>query len=94
MQISNFEDMCVAELQELLSMEGQLAEALGRMAEVASYPSLKNAVIASSGRNAGPKAKTRINLAEAWRERMGSHRPSHADAGDRNRKDGLNAEQP
>jgi ferritin-like metal-binding protein YciE len=45
MQISNFEDMCVAELQELLSMEGQLAEALGRMAEVASYPSLKNALL-------------------------------------------------
>lgn len=42
MQISTFKDMYVAELQELRSLEAQLADALLRMAEVASHPSLKN----------------------------------------------------
>ena len=42
MQIINFKDMYIAELQELVSMEGQLAEELPRMAEAASHPSLKN----------------------------------------------------
>ena len=32
----------IAELQELVSLEGQLANELPRMAEVASHPSLKN----------------------------------------------------
>jgi ferritin-like metal-binding protein YciE len=41
MQIANFKDMYIAELQELVSMEGQLAEALQRMSETASHPSLK-----------------------------------------------------
>jgi ferritin-like metal-binding protein YciE len=45
MQITNFKDMYIAELQELLSLEGQLADALSRMAEVASHPSLKNALM-------------------------------------------------
>jgi ferritin-like metal-binding protein YciE len=43
MQINNFKDMYVAKLQELFSAEGQLADALDRMANVASHPSLKNA---------------------------------------------------
>ena len=42
MQITNFKDMYIAELQELVSMEGQLADELPRMAEAASHPSLKN----------------------------------------------------
>jgi ferritin-like metal-binding protein YciE len=42
MQITNFKDMYIAELQELVSMEGQLADELPRMAEVASHLSLKN----------------------------------------------------
>jgi ferritin-like metal-binding protein YciE len=41
MQITNFKDMYIAELQELVSMEGQLADELPRMAEVASHLSLK-----------------------------------------------------
>jgi ferritin-like metal-binding protein YciE len=45
MQINNFEDMYVAELQELFSMEGQLADALHEMAEVASHPFLKSALL-------------------------------------------------
>ena len=45
MQINNIEDMYVAELQELFSMEGQLADALHKMAEVASHPFLKSALL-------------------------------------------------
>jgi ferritin-like metal-binding protein YciE len=45
MQITSFKDMYVAELQELASLEGQLGEALLELAEVASHPSLKEALI-------------------------------------------------
>jgi ferritin-like metal-binding protein YciE len=45
MQINSFKDMYIAELQELMNLEGQLAGALIRMAEVASHASLKNALI-------------------------------------------------
>ncbi|HET8919241.1 MAG TPA: DUF892 family protein, partial [Xanthobacteraceae bacterium] len=41
MQIKNFKDMYVAELQELANMESQLAEALKRMADAATHPALK-----------------------------------------------------
>jgi ferritin-like metal-binding protein YciE len=42
MQITNFRDMYVCELQELRSVEVQLAEALEHMAGIASNPTLKN----------------------------------------------------
>jgi ferritin-like metal-binding protein YciE len=45
MQMTNFKDMYIAELQELISLERQLAHALRRMAEVASHPSLKKALM-------------------------------------------------
>ncbi len=45
MQIANFRDMYVAELQELISVEAQLARVLPRMAEVASNPALKQALL-------------------------------------------------
>jgi uncharacterized protein DUF892 len=45
MQITNFKDMYIAELQELISLERQLAHAFRRMAEVASHPSLKKALM-------------------------------------------------
>jgi ferritin-like metal-binding protein YciE len=45
MQITSFEDMYIAELQELRSLEGQLADALLRMAQMASHPSLKDALM-------------------------------------------------
>jgi ferritin-like metal-binding protein YciE len=45
MQITNFKDMYIAELQELMSLEGQHGEALRWMAEAASHPSLKNALM-------------------------------------------------
>lgn len=43
MQINTLKDMYVAELQELASVERQLAHSLPRMAELASHPTLKNA---------------------------------------------------
>jgi ferritin-like metal-binding protein YciE len=45
MEITNFNDMYLSELQELASVEGQLADSLLRMAEVASHPTLKNALL-------------------------------------------------
>jgi ferritin-like metal-binding protein YciE len=42
MQIATFKDMYIAELQELRSLEEQLADALLQLAEVASHPSLRN----------------------------------------------------
>ena len=45
MQITNFKDLYIAELQEMRSLEGQLGEALMRMTEVASNPTLKSALM-------------------------------------------------
>jgi ferritin-like metal-binding protein YciE len=45
MRIDSFEDMYVAELQKLLSVEVQLADMLLRMAGAAAHPSLKRALI-------------------------------------------------
>jgi len=44
MKIENFKDLYIAELQELVSMEDQLSDALKRMAEMAVHPSLKLAL--------------------------------------------------
>jgi ferritin-like metal-binding protein YciE len=43
--INSFKDMYLAELQEILSVEVQLADALLRMAGAATHPSLKRALI-------------------------------------------------
>src|SRR5262249_27204503 len=40
MEIKTFKNMYLAELQELMSVEAQLAEALPRMAEATSHPAL------------------------------------------------------
>jgi len=45
MQITNFKDLYIAELQEMRNLEGQLGEALLRMAEVASNPTLKSVLM-------------------------------------------------
>jgi ferritin-like metal-binding protein YciE len=45
MEINNFKDMFLAELQELVSVEGQLADALLRMAGAASHPELKRVLV-------------------------------------------------
>jgi ferritin-like metal-binding protein YciE len=44
MQIASFKDLYITELQELASLEGQLVDALERMAKAASRSSLKNAL--------------------------------------------------
>jgi ferritin-like metal-binding protein YciE len=43
-ELTNLKDTYISELQELVSAEGQLAEPLARMAEVASHPALKEAL--------------------------------------------------
>jgi len=45
MEIKSFKNMYLAELQELTSVEAQLAEALPQMAEAASHPALKQALL-------------------------------------------------
>jgi ferritin-like metal-binding protein YciE len=45
MQVNTFKDMYIAELQELVSVEEQLADSLLRMANVASHPALKDALM-------------------------------------------------
>src|SRR5260370_39394758 len=45
MEISNFKDMYLAELQELASVDGELADALLRMAAAASHPALKRVLL-------------------------------------------------
>jgi ferritin-like metal-binding protein YciE len=45
MEIGNFKDMFVAELQELASVEAQLSDALLRMAGAASHPALKRVLV-------------------------------------------------
>jgi ferritin-like metal-binding protein YciE len=45
MEISNFKDMFLAELQELANVEAQLADALLRMAGAATHPALKRVLI-------------------------------------------------
>lgn len=45
MQISNFRDLYIAELQELYSVESQLVRNLPGMAEVAAHPDLKDALL-------------------------------------------------
>jgi ferritin-like metal-binding protein YciE len=44
MQITSFKDLYITELQELTSFEGQLVDALERMAKAASHPPLKKAL--------------------------------------------------
>ena len=55
MEISHFKDMYIAELQELVSVEAQLADALLRMAGAASHPALKRLLISSSCEGRDPR---------------------------------------
>jgi len=45
MKITKFKDMYIAELQELASLEMQLADALHKVAAKASHPALKDALL-------------------------------------------------
>ncbi len=49
MEINNFKDMYLAELQELVSVESQLADALLRMAGAAAHPALKDLLVHHHG---------------------------------------------
>ena len=49
MKINNFRDMYIAELQELVSVESQLSDALLRMAGAAAHPSLKDLLLHHRG---------------------------------------------
>ena len=49
MQIKNFKDMYIAELQELANMESQIDIALKRMADASSHPSLKRELLRHRG---------------------------------------------
>jgi ferritin-like metal-binding protein YciE len=44
MNINSLRDLYIAELQEIRSVEGQLVEALPRMADVAGHPELKQGI--------------------------------------------------
>jgi ferritin-like metal-binding protein YciE len=45
MNVTNLRDLYIAELQEIRSVEGQLIEALPRMAHVAGHPELKQVLL-------------------------------------------------
>jgi ferritin-like metal-binding protein YciE len=57
MEISHFKDMYIAELQELVSVEDQLAEALLRMAAAASHPALREALVNHHAETAAQKQR-------------------------------------
>jgi hypothetical protein len=76
MKINHFRDMYVAELQELVSVESQLSDALLRMAGAAAHPALKDLLLDHRGETA--RGTTGNNVAKAWRQPSGTHRPGHA----------------
>jgi len=75
MEISNFKDMYLAELQELASVEG-------RIRRVAAH-GRSRFTLGAKGCIDGPSCLSAegaacIHLAEPWREPDGACRPSHA----------------
>ena len=74
MQIKNFKDMYIAELQELVSVEDQLADALTKMIEVASHPSLKNALMQHR-----EVTKAQSNRLRSILEKHGAQADAHTD---------------
>jgi hypothetical protein len=66
MEIGNFKDMYIVELQELASVGVQLADALLRMAKVASHPTLGCSAPSSRGHR-DSKRTARVHAATAWR---------------------------
>jgi ferritin-like metal-binding protein YciE len=74
MDISNFKDMFLAELQELVSVEGQLADALLRMAGAASHPALKRVLVHHRAETETQRARLLTIL-----ERHGANPTAHTD---------------
>jgi ferritin-like metal-binding protein YciE len=74
MQITSFKEMYIAELQELASLERQLADALGKLAEVASHPSLKNALM-----HHGKETQVQRQRLESILQKHGANPRAHTD---------------
>jgi hypothetical protein len=74
MEITSFEDMYLSELQELASVEDQLAESLLHMAEVASHPTLKNMLFHHSEETQVQKDRLKSIL-----QKHGAHPKAHTD---------------
>jgi ferritin-like metal-binding protein YciE len=60
MKINHFRDMYVAELQELVSVESQLSDALLRMAGAAAHPALKDLLLDHRGKLQGERLATML----------------------------------
>ena len=74
MEISTFKDMFLAELQELVDVEAQLADALLRMAGAASHPALKRALVHHRAETETQEARLVTIL-----EKHGADRAAHID---------------
>jgi ferritin-like metal-binding protein YciE len=74
MEIKSFKDMYLAELQELMSVAAQLAEALPRMAEAASHPALKQALL-----DHGEETALQKQRLESILQKYGANPNAHAD---------------
>jgi len=72
----HLKDMYIAELQELMSLEGQLAAALLPMAKMASHPSLKEALTRHLG-----QTQFQSRRLEALLKEHGANPRAHTDSG-------------
>ena len=71
MEITNFKDMYIAELQELVSVESQLSDALLRMARAAAHPTLKELLVHHRADHAHQQRHVCV---QRRGERLGEHR--------------------
>ena len=74
MQIRNFKDMYITELQELANMESQLDLALKRIADAASHPSLKRELLHYRG-----EAKEQSKRLQSILQNHGAKLRAHTD---------------
>jgi ferritin-like metal-binding protein YciE len=74
MEISNFKDMYIAELQELVSVESQLADLLLRMAGAAAHPALKDLLVHHHGETETQKQRLLTIL-----QKHGANPAAHTD---------------
>ena len=74
MEIKSLEQMYIAELQELASVERQVAECLARVAKAASHPALKNAL--DDHREETERQNERL---ESILEKCGANPAAHTD---------------
>ncbi len=74
MEINTFKDMYLAELQELVSVEAQLADELLRLAGAASHPQLKRAFIHHRA-----EAETQLQRLQTILLKHGANPTAHTD---------------